>query len=63
MVITDELFELRSEILSASIKEVGIRNDLRKERLDTNRGLKRALVKTSEADVQSLIPINLFLIF
>ena len=63
MVITDELFELRSEILSASIKEAGIRNDLRKERLDTNRGLKRALVKTSEADVQSLIPINLFLIF
>ena len=56
MVITDELFELRSEILSASIKEAGIRNDLRKEWLDTDRGLKRALVKTSEAQCSVSYP-------
>ena len=56
MVITDELFELRSEILSASIKEAGICNDLRKEWLDTDRGLKRALVKTSEAECSVSYP-------
>ena len=63
MVITDELFELRSEILSASIKEAGIRNDLRKEWLDTDRGIKRALVKTSEAQCSVSYPNQAILNF
>lgn len=47
ILITDELFELRSEILSQSIKAAGIADDIRLEWLDADRTLKRAIVKTS----------------
>ena len=50
MVITEELFELRSRLLSESLKELGIRDDLREEWLDADRTFKRALEKNSEAE-------------
>ena len=50
MVITEELFELRAQLLSQSIKELGIRDDLREEWLDADRTFKRALEKKSEAE-------------
>lgn len=50
MVITDELFELRSQMLSDSIKEFGLNDALREEWLDADRTFKRALMKTSEAE-------------
>ena len=56
MVITDELFELRSEMLSDSIKEAGISDPLRIEWLEADRTLKRALVKTSEVECTVAYP-------
>ena len=56
MVITDELFELRARLLSESIKEAGIRDDLRNEWLDADRTFKRALEKKSEADCTQSYP-------
>ena len=54
MVISDELFELRSKMLSDSIKEYGISDTLREEWLEADRTFKRALMKKSEAEcVQS----------
>ncbi|MCK4743873.1 MAG: group 1 truncated hemoglobin [Sulfuriflexus sp.] len=49
MVISDELFELRAVMLSDSIKEVGIADDLRVEWLDADAALKRSLVKPLES--------------
>ncbi|MDH5216581.1 MAG: group 1 truncated hemoglobin [Gammaproteobacteria bacterium] len=54
IVITDELFELRSTILSDSIKQVGIADDLREEWLDADRSLKKAVVKESAADCRTM---------
>lgn len=48
MVITEELFELRAQMLSDSIKEAGISDDLREEWLAVDATVKRALIKTSE---------------
>lgn len=48
MVITDELFELRSQMLSESLKEAGIDDDLRKQWLAADAALKKSLVKSSE---------------
>ena len=48
MVITDELFELRAEMLSDSIKEAGIADDIRVEWLAADAALKRSLVKPLE---------------
>jgi len=56
MLISDELFELRSEMLSDSIKEAGISDDLRQEWLDADRTLKRALVKSSESECTQAYP-------
>ncbi len=56
MVITDELFELRAQMLSDSIKEAGISDSLRDEWLDADRTLKRALVKTSKAECSQAYP-------
>lgn len=50
IVITEELFELRAKLLSESIKEAGVRDDLRNEWLDADRTFKRALEKKTEAD-------------
>lgn len=46
MAISDELFELRSRLLSDSIREAGISDALREEWLDADRTLKRAVVKS-----------------
>jgi len=56
IVITDELFELRSGMLSESIKEAGVANDLRQEWLDADRTFKRALEKKSEAECTQAYP-------
>lgn len=56
MYITSELFELRSEMLSESIKEAGVRDDLRKEWLDADRTFKRALEKKSVAECTQSYP-------
>lgn len=56
MVITGELFELRARLLSESIKEAGISDNLREEWLDADRTFKRALEKKSEADCVQAYP-------
>ena len=53
MVISDELFELRAVMLSDSIKEAGIADDLRAEWLAADAALKRSLVKPLEECTQS----------
>jgi len=47
MLITEELFALRAQLLSDSIKEAGIADDLRKEWISADVALKKALVKSS----------------
>ena len=47
MFISEEIFELRHEILSESIKEAGVTDALREEWLAADMVLKRALVKGS----------------
>lgn len=56
MVISEELFELRAKMLSDSIQEAGIRDDLREEWLAADASLKRALVKTSEKECTIAYP-------
>lgn len=56
IVITGELFELRSTMLSESIKEAGVANDLRQEWLDADRTFKRALEKNSEEECTRAYP-------
>ena len=56
MVITDELFELRAQMLSDSIKECGLSDALREEWLDADRTFKRALEKKSEAECTIAYP-------
>ncbi len=56
MVITPELFELRAQLLSDSIKEAGINDALREEWLDADRTFKRALEKTSESECTRSYP-------
>ncbi len=56
MLITEELFELRSELLRQAIKEAGIADDLCEEWLDADRSLKRAVVKSSEAECSRAYP-------
>lgn len=52
MVITEELFELRRQMLSDAIKQHGISDDLREEWLAADGALKKALIKNSAADCQ-----------
>lgn len=54
IVITDELFETRNAILSDSIKEVGIADNLREEWLSADRALKASLVKKSAAECTTM---------
>ena len=56
IVITDELFETRSVILSESIKEVGVPDGLREEWLEVDRTLKKALVKVSADECTQMYP-------
>ncbi len=52
MVITEELFELRQELLSDAIKKNGISDALREKWLAAAATLKRALIKKSAAECQ-----------
>jgi len=63
MVITDELFELRSQLLSEAIKKAGINDDLREEWLAADGALKQALVKTSEEQCVRAYPNQAILNF
>ena len=56
MMISEELFELRSQLLSDSIKEAGIHDKLRTEWLVADATLKRALVKSSEKECTQSYP-------
>lgn len=50
MVITEELFDVRSEMLSDSITEAGISDALRDEWLEADSTFRRALIKKTEAE-------------
>lgn len=52
--ITDDLFETRNSILSQSIKEAGVADDVREEWLEADRTLKRALVKSSVEECRTM---------
>ncbi len=54
ILITDELFDARSDILSQAIKEAGVADDVRKEWLEADRTLKRALVKSSISECRTM---------
>ena len=47
MLISEELFEVRAQLLSDAISEAGINDDVRREWLAADAALKKALVKTS----------------
>ncbi|MFK5912804.1 MAG: group 1 truncated hemoglobin [Woeseiaceae bacterium] len=54
MLISEELYDLRSRILSDAIKQAGISDNLRKEWIDADSTFKRALSKKSVSEcVQS----------
>jgi len=48
IMITEELFELRSQLLSDAIEEAGICDELREEWVAADATFKRVLVKSSE---------------
>ena len=54
LFITDEMFETRSAILSQSIREAGIADDLRQEWLNVDRKLKQAIVKSSVSECTTM---------
>lgn len=56
ILISDELFELRAQLLSDSIRECGISDALRAEWLDADRTFKRALVKQTESECSRSYP-------
>ena len=56
ILITEELFELRARLLSDSIKEAGLSDDLRQEWLDADATFKRVLIKKSEAECSRAYP-------
>ena len=56
MVITEELFELRQQLLSESIQECGLSDELREEWLGTDNALRRALVKKSREECKAYTP-------
>ncbi len=47
MFITEELFDLRSQLLSDAIKEAGVNDELREEWLAANEMFKKVMVKSS----------------
>jgi len=53
MNISDELFELRQKMLSETIKEAGISDELRQEWLIADASLKNAIVKKSKEDCRT----------
>ena len=63
MLISEELFELRTQLLSDSIKQVGIADDLRIEWLAADAALKKALVKSSVDECSISYPTQVILDF
>jgi len=51
--ISEDLFDLRQELLSESIKQAGISDSLREEWLNADDALKAALLKQSAADCKT----------
>ena len=47
IMISDELFELRAQLLSDSIKEAGIPDELREEWINADATFKKTVVKSS----------------
>ena len=56
MMISEELFELRAQMLSDSIREAGIADDLRIEWLNADAALKKSIVKTSVTECKKAYP-------
>jgi len=56
MMISNELFEHRAQLLSDSIKEAGINDTLREEWLAADAALKRSMVKSSVKDCTQAYP-------
>jgi len=63
MVISEELFEHRAQLLSDSIKEAGINDELRIAWLVADASLKCALVKNSKAECKTAYPMQSILNF
>ena len=63
ILITDELFELRTKMLSESITEAGISDELKEQWLDADATFQRALVKTSEDECIRAYPTQPILNF
>jgi truncated hemoglobin YjbI len=63
MLITDELFTLRAQLLSDAIKEAGIADDLRQEWLNADAALKKSIVKTSIGECSTAYPTQPILNF
>jgi len=63
MFISEELFELRSNMLSESIKEAGIDDKLRLEWLEADRTLKQAVVKANVSECLQAYPNQTILNF
>lgn len=53
MVISDELFDLRQQLLGDAISACGIADDLKKEWLAADNALRRAIVKTDASQCVS----------
>ncbi|MFC1747624.1 group 1 truncated hemoglobin [Pseudomonadota bacterium] len=63
MVISEELFELRSQLLSDAIKEAGISDALREEWLAADAALKKSISKTAASDCVRAYPTQEILDF
>jgi len=63
MVITEELFELRAKLLSDSIEEVGVADELRVEWLAADAALKRSLIKSSAEECTTAYQTQVILNF
>ena len=63
MFITEELFDLRADLLSDALQEAGINDDLRLEWLAADAALKKSLVKKSASDCSTSYPTQPILNF
>jgi len=63
MMISEELFELRAQLLSDSIKQAGLTDDLRIEWLNADAALKKSLVKSSADECSVAYPTQPILDF
>ena len=63
MLITEELFEERAKILSESIKQAGVADNLRQEWLAADAALKKALIKHSISECSVSYPTQPILNF